>query len=394
VVVAPNAESVATQIKPHTSVIQPRPQGTGDAVKAAQNELDGFVGDVIVLFGDTPLVTPEALQALREKRATTEAAVVVAGFMTDNPGNYGRLVVKEDGKLAQIVEASDATPHQKSIRLCNGGIMLFDAEKLWPLLDCVTNHNVKGEYYLTDCVEIARSKGLDCAVTEMDAENVLGVNTRIELAAAEKIIQRRLRNKAMLGGVTMTDPETVFLSLDTEIGRDVTIGPNVVIGPDVRIGDNVEIFSCCHMEGVRIEEGARIGPFAHLRPGSVIGQNAHIGNFVEIKKTNVGRAAKINHLSYIGDASVGSSANIGAGTITCNYDGYQKAHTEIGAGSFVGSNSSLVAPVTIGEGAFVGAGSVISENVEANALAVARGKQVTFSGWAKRYHDANGKKRD
>ena len=394
VVVAPQAESVEKAVQPHTCVIQPKPLGTGDAVKAARDVLKDFQGDIIVSFGDAPLVTSEALRALQRKRQETGATIVVAGFTPDDPGAYGRLIVNDHGHLTQIVESADASPDQRAIRVCNGGIMLFDAAELWPLLDQLTPSNTKNEFYLTDCIALARQAEKTCAVAPFPADQVLGVNTRIELAQAESIIQRRLRDRAMLGGATLIDPDTVYLSADTKIGRDVTIGPNVVIGMGVEIGDKAEIRAFCHLEQVRVEAGALIGPFARLRPGTVVGAAAHIGNFVELKNTEVGAGAKINHLSYIGDAFVGARANIGAGTITCNYDGFRKHHTHVGAEAFIGSNTALVAPVRIGNGAYVGAGSVITMEVPPNTLAVARGRQSNIDDWASRFRDEKAKRKD
>ncbi len=387
VVVAPGMKAVQELVVPHRCAIQQEACGTGDAVKAGRSELKGFVGDVMVLFGDTPLVTSEALLALRQKRAATGAAIVVAGFTPVDPAAYGRLILDNDGRLEAIVETNDATPEQRLIRLCNGGIMLFDGATLGPLLDAIKDDNAKKEFYLTDCIGLARAQGLNCAVAEVSAENVLGVNTRVELAEAERLMQQRLRRQAMLGGATLTDPDTVYLAADTKIGRDVVIGPNVVIGAGVEIADNVEIRAFCHLEQVRVEAGAIVGPFARLRPGSVVGAGAHIGNFVEIKNAEVGKGAKINHLSYIGDAFVGPKANIGAGTITCNYDGFLKSRTHVGAGAFIGSHTSLIAPVTVGDGAYVGAGSVISMDVPADTLAVARSRQSNIDGWARRYRE-------
>ncbi|MFY9287980.1 MAG: DapH/DapD/GlmU-related protein, partial [Alphaproteobacteria bacterium] len=275
----------------------------------------------------------------------------------------------------------------KAIKLCNCGIMLFAGDKVWSLVNQLRDTNSKQEFYLTDCIALATKAGDICVVAEMPADEVLGINSRIELAEAERLMQQRLREEAMKNGATLVDPDTVYLSADTKIGRDVVIGPNVFIGPGVEIGDKVEIKPFCHLEQVRVEEGAVVGPFARLRPGSVIGAGAHIGNFVEIKNAEVGRGAKINHLSYIGDAFVGEKANIGAGTITCNYDGYRKSHTHIGAGTFIGSNSSLVAPVKVGDGAYVGAGSVITQEVPSNTLAVARGRQANIDDWARRFRE-------
>jgi len=387
VVTAPDMDSVREAIAPHTAAIQTIAQGTGDAVKAARAPLADFTGLVVVLFGDTPLLTPLALQQLIDKQKETGAAIVVGGFVPEEAGSYGRLVVRDDGQLDAIVEAADASPEQKAITLCNGGIMAFEADKLWPLLDQLRNENAKNEFYLTDCVALAGKAGHKVAVALMPVDDVSGINTRVHLAQAEKIMQERLRVKHMTAGVTLTDPDTVFFSVDTVIGKDVSIGPHVVFGKGVTVAEDVTINPFCHFEGVVIEKGAIIGPFARLRPGSTIGEAAHIGNFVEIKKSKIAAGAKINHLSYIGDASVGAKTNVGAGTITCNYDGYTKAHTEIGAGVFIGSDTALVAPVTVGDGAFIGAGSVITQDVPPDSLAIARGRQSNSVGWSKRFHE-------
>lgn len=383
VVVAPDMKDVREEVHPHMCVVQSTPQGTGDAVKAAREALAGFSGNIVVLFGDTPLLTTQALQKMIDRQRETGAVIVVGGFVPPEAGAYGRLIVRADGQLEAIVEAADATPEQTAIKLCNGGIMLFQSDKLWPMLDQLRNDNAKSEYYLTDCVAMAAKAGHKVAVTEMPVDDVMGINTRVHLAAAEKIMQARLREKHMLTGVTMTDPDTVFLSVDTEIGRDVTIGPNVIFGLGVTIEDNVEVRPFCHFEKVRVCAGAIIGPFARLRPDSTIGEGAHIGNFVEIKKSTIAAGAKINHLTYIGDASVGEKTNVGAGTITCNYDGFNKFRTEIGAGAFIGSNTSLVAPVKIGDGALIAAGSTITQNVPDDALAIARERQQNIEGKAK-----------
>jgi bifunctional UDP-N-acetylglucosamine pyrophosphorylase / glucosamine-1-phosphate N-acetyltransferase len=305
----------------------------------------------------------------------------------DEPGAYGRLILGADGGLEAIVEYLDATPEQRAVDLCNGGLMAFDGARMWDLLDRIGNDNAKGEYYLTDAVAVAREGGHACRVVEGSAVEVGGVNSRVELADAERLLQQRLRREAMINGATLTDPDTVYFSADTRIGRDVVIGPNVVFGPGVEIADRVEIRAFCHLEEVTVASGAQIGPYARLRPGAKIGPDAHIGNFVEIKNARVEAGAKVNHLTYIGDATVGAKANIGAGTITCNYDGFFKHHTEIGAGAFVGSNSSLVAPVTVGAGAIVGAGSVITRNVPDGALAVSRSRQTGHDGWATRFRE-------
>lgn len=385
VVVAPDMQDVREEVAPYTCAVQDVARGTGDAVKSARESLRDFTGNVIVLFGDTPLLSVEALQKLIDRQKETTASIVVGGFVPPDAGAYGRLVVRSDGQLEAIVEAADATPEQKAITLCNGGIMLFQAQKLWSMLDRLRNDNAKGEYYLTDCIAMAAQAGDKVAVTEMPVDDVMGINTRVQLAQAEKIMQARLRNQHMLAGVTMTDPDTVFLCADTKIGRDVTIGPNVVFGEGVTIADNVEIRAFCHFEKVSVGAGSIIGPFARLRPGTEIGEGVHIGNFVEIKKSSIADGTKINHLSYIGDAVVGSKTNIGAGTITCNYDGFNKFRTQIGDGVFVGSNTALVAPVSVGSGALIGAGSTITDNVPPDALAIARQRQMTLEGKAKSF---------
>ncbi|HZH26315.1 MAG TPA: bifunctional UDP-N-acetylglucosamine diphosphorylase/glucosamine-1-phosphate N-acetyltransferase GlmU [Azospirillaceae bacterium] len=388
VVVGPNMESVAAAVAPARTAVQTQQRGTADALKAAQAELNGFAGDVLVLFGDTPLLTTETLSRMVEaRRGPDDPAVVVAGMRPIDPGHYGRLILAPDGSLARIVEHADADADERSVGLCNGGIMAFDGARMWSLLDRVGNDNAKGEYYLTDVVGIARADGHRCAVVEADEEEVLGINSRAELAGAEKLMQRRLRLAHMAAGATLVDPDTVHFAYDTRLGRDVVVGPNVVFAPGVEVGDRVEIRPFCHFEGVRIAEGAEVGPFARLRPGTEVGPGVHIGNFVELKNTQVGPGAKINHLSYMGDATIGARANVGAGAITCNYDGFMKYRTEIGAGAFVGTNSSLVAPVRLADGAYVGAGSVVVRDVAADALAVARGQQVEKPGWARAFRE-------
>ncbi len=384
VVVGPDAEEVKKAAAPYACVVQYKPLGTGDAVKAARKELVDFAGDIFVLYADSPLITVESLHKLQQKRDEVKARVVVAGFSPKNPASYGRLIIDECGNLLEIVEASEATKEQDAINLCNGGVMLFASGKLWPLLERLRNENSAGEFYLTDCVALTQQDGGISAVAKIAADDVLGVNTRVELAKAEKIMQRRLREKAMLAGVTMTDPDSVFLSADTKFGRDVLIEPKVVIGSGVEIGDNVRIRAFTHIEKARIGRGAVIGPFARLRPITIIGEEAHIGNFVEIKNSEVKAGAKVNHLSYVGDSYVGQKANIGAGTITANYDGVNKHRTHIGDRVSTGSNSVLVAPVTIGDGAFIAAGSVITMNVPPDALSVARARQENKEEGAKR----------
>lgn len=366
-----------------TIAVQAPPRGTGDAVAKALPALEGFEGLVIILYADTPLIEPHTLHALIE--AATGRAGAVLGFRAFDPGAYGRLVVDEAGALAAIVEARDASPEQLEIDLCNSGVMAVDAGFLREALPQVSCDNAKNEYYLTDIVAMASKSGKSFAVVEGDEDEMLGVNSRLELAIAEEIYQDRRRVRAMEDGATLIDPSSVYFSFDTKLGRDVVIEPNVYFGPGVTIADGAQIKGFSHIEGASIASGAVIGPFARLRPGAAVGEGARIGNFVEVKAADIGTGAKINHLTYIGDASVGARANIGAGTITCNYDGFHKYKTEIGEDAFIGSNSALVAPLTIGRGAYIGSGSVITRNVEDDALAVARGRQADIKGWAARF---------
>ncbi|RIJ15513.1 bifunctional UDP-N-acetylglucosamine diphosphorylase/glucosamine-1-phosphate N-acetyltransferase GlmU [Henriciella mobilis] len=366
--------------------IQDPPLGTGHAVRSAEAALKGFVGDVIVLYGDTPLIPASAVQSLFE--ALEEGgAVGVLGFRAANPGAYGRLVTSAGGDLEAIVEAKDASPEQLAIDLCNSGVMAVRAERLFRLLSKVNNNNQKGEYYLTDIVALARKEGSTCKTVTCEERDVQGVNSRLELAKAEADFQDRRREELMTDGVTLVAPQTVFLSYDTIIEPDVTVEPNVVFGPGVHIRTGAMIRAFSHLEGANVEEGAEIGPYARLRPGAFIGKKAKIGNFVEVKKTRVGPGAKANHLSYLGDGDIGANANIGAGTIFCNYDGFLKYQTKIGENAFIGSNSALVAPVRIGNGAIVGSGSVIVENVSDDALALGRGRQVEKPGQAKAFRE-------
>jgi len=387
VVVSPGMPAVAEFVAPAETVIQDPPLGTGHAVMAARNSLEGFDGDVLVLCGDTPLLTAATMQSMvAARQADSDPAVVVLGFRPDDPGEYGRLVTSAQGDFQAIVEAKDANEAQHAIGLCNAGIMAIDGKRLFDLLDAVGHDNANGEYYLTDIVEIARSRDWGCTVVEtQDPIEVMGVNSRAGLAEAEAAMQDRLRNKAMAGGVTLISPETVWFCHDTELGQDVTIGPNVVFGSGVSVGNNVDIRAFCHIDGATIEDGAVIGPYARLRPGADIGPDVHIGNFVEVKASRLDKGAKANHLSYIGDSWVGSGANIGAGTITCNYDGFFKSRTEIGEGAFIGSNTALVAPVKIGAGAITGAGSTIATDVPENALSITRAPQADRPGWAMNY---------
>ena len=370
------------------AAVQSPPQGTAHAVMQALPALEGFAGAVLVLYADTPLVTPETMRALAE-RVAQGAAVAVLGFTPDDPGAYGRLKLDADGALAAIVEAKDASPEELAIRLCNSGVMAIDSAFLNARLEDIDANNAKGEYYLTDIVALARADGKSCAVIEGDADEVMGVNARGELAEAEAVFQERMRAVAMANGATLADPSTVYFSHDTVLGRDVAVGQHVVFGPGVVIEDNAEIKPFSHLEGARVSANASAGPFARLRPGANLNAGAKVGNFVEIKKAEIGAGAKVSHLTYIGDAEIGAEANIGAGTITCNYDGYGKHRTVIGANAFIGSNASLVAPVTIGDGAYVGSGSVITKDVEPGDLAVARGRQAVIKGWAARFRKAH-----
>ncbi len=375
------------------TVVQERRLGTGDAAARARPALEGYLGpegagEVLVVFADTPLLRTETLAALvAQRRGPGAPALLGVAFRPADPGHYGRVVLGEDGEVAKIVEYADASEAERRIELCNAGMLLGEGPLLFGLLEGLDNANAKGEYYLTDVFALARARGQRTGVMEADPEEVMGVNSRAELAVAEAIMQTRLRARAMAEGVTLVDPTTVFLSADTRLGRDVIMQPHVFIGPGVTIGDGVEIRAFSHLEGARLEAGAVVGPFARLRPGSVLGPGARVGNFVELKNATLGARAKANHLAYLGDAEIGAEANIGAGTITCNYDGLAKHKTEIGAGAFIGSNTALVAPVTVGAGAIVGAGSTITRDVAEDAVATARGEQTDHAGAASRLRD-------
>jgi bifunctional UDP-N-acetylglucosamine pyrophosphorylase/glucosamine-1-phosphate N-acetyltransferase len=389
VVVGQGMEAVAKVVAPAPSCVQSPPRGTGDAVRAARQILaprleKGDIADVVVLFGDTPLLQPETIKALLDQRRRAPAvAIAAAGFRPADPSPYGRFVLNRDGGLERIVEVRDATPEETAIGLCNGGIMAIDSRDLFGLVDRIGNDNAKREFYLTDIVALARADGLAARVVELPAEELAGVNTRAQLAAAEAVLQSRLRHRAMENGATLTAPETVFFSADTTLGRDVVVEPDVFFGPGVTIGDNVHIRAYSHIEGATIAEGAIVGPFARLRPGAVLDQNVHVGNFVEVKATRLGAGAKANHLSYLGDSDIGGGTNIGAGTITCNYDGFNKHRTVIGERAFIGSNTALVAPVSVGDGAYVATGSVITSDVPADALTIGRARQVDKPGRAR-----------
>ncbi|MCW1934299.1 bifunctional UDP-N-acetylglucosamine diphosphorylase/glucosamine-1-phosphate N-acetyltransferase GlmU [Pararhodobacter zhoushanensis] len=354
-------------------------RGTAHAVAQARQGLDGFEGDAVVLYGDTPFVTGDTLERMRDAR--NKHGVVVLGFEAADPGRYGRLVMQGE-QLERIVEFKDASEDERAIRLCNSGVVCADAMTLFELIDGVGNDNAAGEYYLTDIVAIARQKGLSVGVVRCDEAETLGINTRAELAAAETAFQARKRAEALDDGVTLIAPETIYFALDTVIGRDAVVGPNVVFGPGVTIESEATIRAYCHLEGCHVSRGATVGPFARLRPGAELAEDVHIGNFVEIKNAILDEGAKVNHLSYIGDADVGEKTNIGAGTITCNYDGVFKHRTTIGKRVFIGSDTMLVAPVTLGDDAMTGSGSVITGDVPAGALALGRAKQENKPGLA------------
>ncbi|MCY0146907.1 bifunctional UDP-N-acetylglucosamine diphosphorylase/glucosamine-1-phosphate N-acetyltransferase GlmU [Hoeflea sp. G2-23] len=365
---------------PVSAVEQTERKGTGHAVLMARDIIAEGFDDVVVLYGDAPLIDPESLKAAITERGKG-ADVVVLGFRAADPTGYGRLI-ERDGALVAIREHKEATVEERAIDFCNGGIITFSGGEAISLLEAIGNDNAKGEFYLTDIVEIARARGLKCVAIEAPEADMMGCNTRPELADIEQVWQARARHAAMMSGVSMIDPGSVFLSYDTEFGTDVTIEPSVWFGPGVTVGAGATIHAFSHLEGAVVGEGATIGPFARLRPGTELAERAKVGNFCEIKKARVGVGAKVNHLTYIGDAVIGAGANIGAGTITCNYDGLNKHLTEIGEGSFIGSNSSLVAPVKIGNGAYVGSGSVVTNDVPEDALAIARARQENKPGRA------------
>jgi bifunctional UDP-N-acetylglucosamine pyrophosphorylase / glucosamine-1-phosphate N-acetyltransferase len=389
VVVGPGHDDVsaaARLVAPDAQVfLQAQRRGTAHAVLAVRSAIERGADDVLVVFGDTPLIRQQTLEALRGAIANG-AAVAVLGFRPADPSGYGRLVTQGTELLA-VVEHADATEQQRAIALCNGGLMAFDGAVALKILERIGNANSKGEFYLTDAVKIARDLNLRVVALEVTEDEVSGINTKAQLAAAEATMQKRLRQAALDAGVTLVAPETVHLAVDTSLGRDVTVEPYVVFGPGVTVEDGATIRSFSHLDGAHVGKNAIVGPYARLRPGARLEEGVHIGNFVEIKEALIEAGAKANHLSYIGDARVGAWANVGAGTITCNYDGEAKHRTDIGKGAFIGSNSALVAPVKIGDGAYVGSGSVITADVPADALALGRGRQTVKEGWAKRLRE-------
>lgn len=390
VVIGPEMDALTSAVAPWPVRVQPTPDGTGGAVRAALDVIapDGGAGDgdVLVVYGDTPLVTPATFRRmLAARRAEDDPAVVVLGMRPAVAGRYGRLILDASGRLERIVEAADATSDELGVGYCNAGLMVLDGRRAPALLDQLRTDNAKGEVYLTDVVAGARAQGYACATVEAPEAEVLGINSRPELAGAEAVLQERLRHAAMEAGATLRDPSTVYFSADTVIGRDVVIEPFTVFGPGVQVDEGAVIRGFSHLEGCRIRAGAHVGPYARLRPGADVGEDSHVGNFVEMKNARLGTGAKASHLTYLGDATVGAHTNIGAGTITCNYDGYEKHRTTVGEEVFVGSNTALVAPVTVGDRAVIGAGSVVTADVEADALAVARARQHTVPEGGRRY---------
>jgi bifunctional UDP-N-acetylglucosamine pyrophosphorylase/glucosamine-1-phosphate N-acetyltransferase len=366
--------------------VQDPPQGTGHAVRAAESLLADFSGDVVVLYSDTPLTRKESVAGLFAQRGPNANAVVL-GFEAKDPTGYGRLIREDSGALMRIVEEKDASPEEKAVTLCNSGVLVADKQVLFQLLSMVRNDNAKGEYYLTDIIGLARSAGFKTAIAIADEDELLGVNSRVELAQAEAAYQARRRREALLAGVTMIDPSTVYFSYDTELGQDVIVEPGVFFGPGCKIESGATIKAWSHLEGAHVGKKAAAGPFVRLRPGARLGPKVKIGNFVEVKNATFGEGAQASHLTYVGDAEVGARANLGCGTITCNYDGFDKYKTVIGEDAFIGSDTALVAPVRIGARAFTGSGSVIVSDVPDDALAIARGRQRDIEGWAKAFRE-------
>ena len=391
VVIGDDMDDVAAEVHRHDAeaeiAIQSERLGTAHAVRQARGSFEDIDDDVIVLYGDTPLVRQKTLMRMRE--ALADAEVVVLGFRAADPRDYGRLLTDANNNLVAIREYADASDAERQVDICNSGVMAFRGQHLPQLLDAIGNDNAKKEYYLTDAVEVALDRNLRCTMVLGEEDEVLGVNSRAQLARAEAIMQQRLRQAAMENGATLIDPGSVTFSHDTVLGRDVIVEPHVFFAPGVKVGNDVRIKAFSHLEQTHIKKGAMIGPFARLRPGAEIGPGAKVGNFVEIKKSRISGGAKVNHLTYIGDADIGEKANIGAGTITCNYDGFNKARTIIGAGAFIGSNSSLIAPVTIGKGAYVGSGSALTGEVEADSLVITRAKRLDRPGWAAGFRRKN-----
>jgi bifunctional UDP-N-acetylglucosamine pyrophosphorylase / glucosamine-1-phosphate N-acetyltransferase len=391
VVVGPDRDDVAAEARKAFAgaevFVQRERLGTAHAVLAASAALARGFDDVVVAFADTPLLTAETFLQMRAQLEQGQSVIALA-FEADDPTGYGRMIVA-DGQLAAIVEHKDASPEQRATTLCNAGLLAISGQHALTILEKIGNTNAQNEYYLTDAPAVARGMGLRTGVLVAPEDEVQGVNDRVQLARAAATLQKHLREVAMRAGVTMIDPATVYLNHDTKLGRDVIVEPNVFFGKGVVVDDHAVIHANSHLEGAHVGVGATVGPFARLRPGAELGEKSKVGNFVEIKSTTLGKGAKVSHLTYLGDASVGADANIGAGTITCNYDGFSKFRTVIGEGAFVGSNSSLVAPVEIAAGAYVGSGSVVTKDVETDALVVGRARQVSYAGWAAGFRERN-----
>jgi len=391
VVAGPDMPEVAEEARRYCStaatVVQAERNGTAHAVSMAEPHLADFKGKILIVYGDVPLLGAATLRALADAVCDAQPLAVL-GFEATDPTGYGRLIVTGDGRFTAIREELDATPEERAVTLCNSGVMAVDSALLWELLPGIGSNNAKGEFYLTDLPGLIVAAGRELAFRECPEDEVLGVNTRAQLAVIEAALQHRLRRAAMLKGATLVAPETVFLSVDTELGQDVVVEPHVVFANGVKVGNRATIRSFCHIERATIGEAAIVGPFARLRPGATLARDVHVGNFVEIKQAVIDDGAKINHLAYVGDARVGAAANVGAGAITCNYNGVDKNLTEIGAGAFIGTNASLVAPVRVGEGAFVAAGSVVTSDVDPDALYIERGESKIRANWVKRYFEA------
>jgi bifunctional UDP-N-acetylglucosamine pyrophosphorylase / glucosamine-1-phosphate N-acetyltransferase len=391
VVAGPDMPEVAEEARRYCStaatVVQAERNGTAHAVSMAEPHLADFKGKILIVYGDVPLLGAATLRALADAVGDAQPLAVL-GFEATDPTGYGRLIVTGDGRFTAIREELDATPEERAVTLCNSGVMAVDSALLWELLPGIGSNNAKGEFYLTDLPGLVVAAGRELAFRECPEDEVLGVNTRAQLAVIEAALQHRLRRAAMLKGATLVAPETVFLSVDTELGQDVVVEPHVVFASGVKVGNRARIRSFCHIERATIGEAAIVGPFARLRPGATLARDVHIGNFVEIKQAVIDDGAKINHLAYVGDAHVGAAANVGAGAITCNYNGVDKNLTEIGARAFIGTNASLVAPVRVGEGAFVAAGSVVTSDVDPDALYIERGESKIRANWVKRYFEA------
>ena len=382
VVIADGMDDLAKAVAPAKTVIQTKQLGTADAAKSARDTLGDFDGHVFILLGDVPLVREDTLNALRD--ASSQTGLAVLGFETDDPTGYGRLI-GDDDYIDAIVEHKDCTDAELETTLCNSGAFCVDGKRLFAWLDSIDNKNAQGEYYLTDIVKVAANDGVRCAYVVADEAEVMGVNSRQQLAEAESILQETLRYYAMDAGVTMIDPSTVYLSADTEFGRDVIIEPNVYFGAGVRVGNGTRIHAFSHLEGAQIGEHSNIGPFARIRPKSNIGNNVSVGNFIEVNRSTMKDGAKSKHLSYLGDVTIGEQSNIGAGTVFANYDGFSKHKTIVGQNTFIGSNSTIVAPVTIGNGAYIAASSAVTVDVNNDALAIARNKTTIRDGWAVEY---------